>query len=169
VITAGEQIIRVVRTAAQALAQARSALAALPAAHETTRAGIEGELERLFAPGWVRDTPEAWFRQLPKYALAASRRVARLTADPARDRRLAAQVEPWSRALQALEASSPEGRRDPRLDELRWAIEEFRLSLHAQELRTRAPVSAQRLEALLREMATFSISPAGSTVPARGD
>jgi hypothetical protein len=33
---------------------------------------------------------------------------------------------------------------------LRWAIEEFRLSLHAQELRTRAPISAQRLEGLLR-------------------
>ncbi len=98
----------------------------------------------------MRHTPAAWFRQLPKYAQAAARRVARLSQDAARDRRLAAQVEPWARALAALEAASTEGTRDPRLEELRWAIEEFRLSLHAQELRTRAPVSAQRLEALLR-------------------
>ena len=148
---AGDEAIRVVRAAAQGLAEARSGLGALDApAYAATRHAIESELAYLVQRGWVRTTPGIWFRQLPKYAQAVARRVARLRADPARDRRLAAQVEPWSRALRALEAASTEGSQDPRLAELRWAIEEFRLSLHAQELRTRAPISAQRLETLLR-------------------
>ncbi len=148
---AGDDIIRVVRAVAQGLAQARSALDAISApAHAAIRESIDSELSDLVSPGWVRITPEIWFRQLPKYAQAAARRVSRLRGDLARDQRLAAQVEPWSRALRALESASPEGRGDPRFFELRWSIEEFRLSLHAQDLRTRAPVSPQRLETLLR-------------------
>jgi ATP-dependent helicase HrpA len=147
----GDDTIRVVRAVAQGVAQTRSALERLSEPlYAATRAAIDSELTQLVSPGWVRMTPETWFRQLPKYAQAASRRVSRLRGDLARDQRLAAQVEPWSRALHALESASPEGREDPRFFELRWAIEEFRLSLHAQDLRTRAPVSPQRLEALLR-------------------
>ncbi|HSD53521.1 MAG TPA: ATP-dependent RNA helicase HrpA [Burkholderiales bacterium] len=151
VVAAGDAATRIVRTAAQALAQTRTALAALPGRRGgETAAAIEAGLTRLTSPGWVRDTPEAWFRQLPKYAQAALRRVARLREDPARDRRLAAQLEPWERALQELESTSPGAASDRRVIELRWGIEEFRLSLYAQELRTRAPISAQRLDALLR-------------------
>jgi len=147
----GDATIVVVRAVARGLAQARSALASMTApVLASARKAIEADLARLFAPGWLRGTPEVWFRQLPKYVQAAARRIARIAGDPERDQRLAAQVEPWSRALGALEAASPEGARDPRFAELRWAIEEFRLSLHAQELRTRAPVSPQRLETLLR-------------------
>jgi ATP-dependent helicase HrpA len=151
IVAAGEEGIRVVRTTAQALAQARTALAAVPApVGAATGRAIEAGLVQLTRPGWVRDTPEAWFRQLPKYAQAVLRRIARLREDSARDRRLAAQLEPWERALCELESGSPEAGSDPRVAELRWGIEEFRLSLYAQELRTRGPISAQRLDALLR-------------------
>jgi ATP-dependent helicase HrpA len=151
IAAAGDAVMRVVRATAQAVAQTRSALSSLDApAFAATRAAIEADLARLTAPGWVRSTPETWFHQLPKYAQAALRRVGRLRGELVRDQRLAAQVEPWQRALDALEACSRAGRDDPRHAELRWAIEEFRLSLHAQELRTRAPISPQRLEVLLR-------------------
>jgi ATP-dependent helicase HrpA len=151
IAAAGAAVIHVVRSAAQAVAQARTGLAELDApALAATRVAVEAELERLVAPGWVRSTPEAWFRQLPKYGQAALRRLRRLRSELTRDQRLAGQLEPWQRALEELEAGSPAGRADPRLVELRWTIEEFRLSLYAQELRTRAPVSAQRLDALLR-------------------
>ena len=38
------------------------------------------------------------------------------------------------------------GRRDARLDEYRWLLEELRVSLFAQELRTPQPVSSKRLD-----------------------
>jgi len=103
----------------------------------------------LLAPGWVRDTPAVAFGQLPKYVRAAARRAQRLRDDVARDRRLVAEVAPFDEACQALAARVPAGGPSTELDRLRWMIEEFRLSLFAQELRTLGPVSAKRLEAQL--------------------
>ncbi len=86
IAAAGDEAIRVVRATAQGLAQTRSGLAALSSsAFVDARTSILADLARLTAPGWVRLTPAAWFRQLPKYAQAAARRVARLPQDAARD------------------------------------------------------------------------------------
>jgi ATP-dependent helicase HrpA len=89
------------------------------------------------------------FGQLPKYVRAAARRAQRLRDDVARDRRLVAEVAPFDEACEALAARVPAGGSSTELDRLRWMIEEFRLSLFAQELRTLGPVSAKRLEAQL--------------------
>ena len=57
----------------------------------------------------------------------------------------------WWRACgrntrRALEADREAGRRDPDLEEFRWLVEELRVSLFAQELKTPFPVSAKRLQ-----------------------
>jgi ATP-dependent helicase HrpA len=64
--------------------------------------------------------------------------------DPHRDAAKMQEVEPhWQQYLQLLE----DGREyDKVMDEYRWLIEEFRVSLFAQQLGTRAKVSAQRLQ-----------------------
>jgi ATP-dependent helicase HrpA len=103
----------------------------------------------LLAPGWVRDTPSAAFHQLPKYLLAAARRARRLRDDVARDRRLEAEVTVFDAAWRKLAARPAAAEPRPELLRLRWMIEEFRLSLFAQDLRTLAPISARRLEAQL--------------------
>jgi ATP-dependent helicase HrpA len=148
---AGDDIIRVVRAVAQGLAQARSALDAMPApAHAAIRASIDSELTDLARRAGCASHPRSGSASSPSTAGCSAPGSRGCVGDLPRDQRLAAQVEPWSRALRALESASPEGRGDPRFFELRWSIEEFRLSLHAQDLRTRAPVSPQRLETLLR-------------------
>jgi ATP-dependent helicase HrpA len=146
VADAGEEVARIVRATLAALKDARSQLALAPPAAAAAQAASERQIARLTAPGWVRDTPRPWFMQLPKYARALARRAERLRGELDRDRRLAAQVEPYERALRELEAAAPDAAARPRLVEFAWSIEEFRLSLHAQELRTRAPVSAKRLD-----------------------
>jgi len=113
------------------------------------RRSIEQQLTALLAPGWVRDTPDAAFGQLPKYVNAAGRRARRLRDDVRRDQGLEAQVQPYAAALQALERQRGGRRAGPETGQLRWMIEEFRLSLFAQELRTLGPVSAKRLDAQL--------------------
>ncbi len=147
----GEAIGRVVKAVLVALKDARAALGELGApAFSAGRAAIVGQLESLLAPGWVRQTPEQAFQQLPKYVRAAARRAERLRNDVERDRKLDAQVVPFETALRALVARADPAAPAVEQQRLRWMIEEFRLSLFAQELRTLGPVSTKRLDEQLR-------------------
>jgi len=66
-----------------------------------------------------------------------------------RDRGLESMVAPYQHALESLQMEGGRERPSPELSRLRWMIEEFRISLFAQNLRTLIPVSAKRLDAQL--------------------
>ena len=72
-------------------------------------------------------------------------RLDKLRSDPARDAQKMSDVRPleqrWLRRI-----AERRGAPDARLDEFGWLLEELRVSLFAQELRTPQPVSAKRLE-----------------------
>ena len=84
---------------------------------------------------------------MPRYLKAASLRIDKLRADPARDARLMAEwkslAAPFERERSARARS---GVADPQLEEFRWLLEELRVALFAQELRTPMPVSVKRLQ-----------------------
>jgi ATP-dependent helicase HrpA len=148
----GEHVARAVKGVLTALKEARAALGPLVApAFAAGRDSIQRQLAALLAPGWVRRTPAAAFSQLPKYVKAAARRAQRLRDDVHRDRKLDAQAAPFAEALRDLDAKCGPFGRGPELERLRWMIEEFRLSLFAQDLRTQGPVSARRLAAQLEK------------------
>jgi hypothetical protein len=144
----GEQVARAVKAVLLAVKEVRASLEHLQGpVFAAGREAVLRQLETLLAPGWVRDTPAAVFGQLPKYVKTAARRAQRLRDDVNRDHRLDAQVAPFEAAWRSLVAAvGPEGS-GVELDRLRWMIEEFRLSLFAQDLRTLGPVSAKRLDA----------------------
>jgi ATP-dependent helicase HrpA len=76
---------------------------------------------------------------------AVTLRLDKLRADPARDTARLAELRPLEqRYLRRL--ADLKGASDARLEEYRWLLEELRVSLFAQELRTPQPVSAKRLE-----------------------
>ncbi len=108
-------------------------------------ADIEQQLARLFAPGFITNTPATQLAQVPRYLKAIALRLDKIRSEPARDaQRLAdiAQLQtPFLR-----EVAARKGRADPRLQEYRWLLEELRVSLFAQELRTPMPVSVKRLQ-----------------------
>ena len=150
VAAAGEEVARAVKAVLQAVRDVRVALDGLAGPpFAAGRAAIGRQLEELLAPGWVRTTPPAVFGQLPKYVRAAARRAERLRDDVSRDRRLEGEVAPFDAAWRTLAAQAGTAGAGPDLRKLRWMIEEFRLSLFAQDLRTLGPVSARRLEAQL--------------------
>ena len=108
-------------------------------------ADIEQQLVRLFARGFVVDVPPAQLAHYPRYLKAIALRLDKLKSDPARDTQRQQEATtlqtPWLRELAARK-----GVHDPRLEEFRWLLEELRVSLFAQELRTPMPVSAKRLQ-----------------------
>jgi ATP-dependent helicase HrpA len=62
------------------------------------------------------------------------------------------EMAPLYRKWQArVEAARAAGRRDPRLEEIRWLLEELRVSLFAQQLGTAVPVSVKRIETRWKE------------------
>ena len=110
-------------------------------------ADIDAQCAALVSRRFVADLPFERLQQLPRYLKAASLRIDKLRADPARDARLMAEWKalavPFERESSARARS---GVADPQLEEFRWLLEELRVALFAQELRTRMPVSVKRLQ-----------------------
>ena len=121
----------------------------LPAAKAFPRAAedIGAQLARLLPKNFIIATPYAQLAHLPRYLQAITVRLDKLRADPARDERLLADLAPLitNHQRKIIEAAR-QGATDPRLTEFRWLLEELRVSLFAQELRTPMPVSVKRLQ-----------------------
>ena len=106
---------------------------------------IDQQLARLFPSRFVEQTPAAQLGHYPRYLKAIAARLEKLKTDPARDQ---AQMSELG-ALQAAYARAVSARKgvpDSRLEDFRWLLEELRVSLFAQELRTPMPVSMKRLQ-----------------------
>ncbi len=147
VVDRGDEIARVVRAVLEGVKNVRGMLGELAGpVYEGVRHAARNQLDDMLGPGWVRDTPDDWFGQLPKYLRALVLRLERARGDVARDRRLQQQLEPYLAAGMQLLVTADADRPAPELERFRWMIEEFRLSLFAQELRTRMPISARRLD-----------------------
>jgi ATP-dependent helicase HrpA len=124
-------------------------LAALEKNFPQPAADVRQQLERLLAAGWLARTPWERVQHLPRYLRAASLRLDKLRADPERDARLAAEVArietPYRReAVGRARYGAPPAE----VEQFGWLLEELRVSLFAQELRTPVPVSAKRLAKL---------------------
>jgi ATP-dependent helicase HrpA len=106
---------------------------------------IAAQLQRLVGKRFLTSTPWAALAQLPRYLRAVVLRLDKWRADPARDAQRLAELRPleqrWLRRM-----AERRGTADARLDDFGWLLEELRVSLFAQELRTPQPVSVKRLE-----------------------
>jgi ATP-dependent helicase HrpA len=112
---------------------------------------ITSQLQRLMPKRFVTQTPYAQLQHFPRYLKAITLRLDKLKGDPARDTQRLTELRPqdqrYTRRLAELK-----GTHDARLDEFRWLLEELRVSLFAQELRTPQPVSIKRLEKAWQQM-----------------
>ncbi|PIM52980.1 ATP-dependent RNA helicase HrpA [Roseateles chitinivorans] len=106
---------------------------------------LQAQLQRLMPKRFVLQTPWTQLQHFPRYLKAITLRLDKLRTDAARDARLMSELRPleqrWSRRVAELK-----GTPDARIDDFRWQLEELRVSLFAQELRTPQPVSVKRLE-----------------------
>jgi ATP-dependent helicase HrpA len=135
------------RTTATILDQYQAVLKKLPAVKASPAAAsdIDAQLTRLVDRRFVASTPIAQLSHLPRYLKAIVMRIDKRTADPRRDDERMAEFAPLARAWQRADAAR-KGVPDERLDAFRWLLEELRVALFAQELRTPMPVSVKRLQ-----------------------
>jgi ATP-dependent helicase HrpA len=116
---------------------------------------IRDELEHLVPKNFLEIYSQERLAHLPRYLNAMELRAERGKNDPEKDRKKAEQVQPFLEALQRMQKEvSPETSREKQrtIEEFRWMIEEFKVSMFAPELKTAFPISAKRLALKLKEI-----------------
>ncbi|WP_198969887.1 ATP-dependent RNA helicase HrpA [Xylophilus sp. ASV27] len=108
-------------------------------------ADAQQQLQRLVPKNFLAATPWPQLQHLVRYLKAITLRLDKLRADPARDAQRLAELRPQEQRYWRLVAER-KGQVDARMQELRWLLEELRVSFFAQELRTPQPVSLKRLD-----------------------
>ncbi len=115
---------------------------------------LRADLERLAPVDFLSRVPWERLPDLTRYLQAMLRRAERARLQPRKDEQMAARVQPFQAHCARLAAESllPWSPRAALIDELRWWVEEFRVSVFAQELGTAVPVSEKRLQRKLAEI-----------------
>lgn len=105
------------------------------------------QLDRLIYQGFLAHTPVEQLSHLPRYLSALQSRLDKLHHAATRDRQLLGELQPlYQRWQERDQRERKKQRQDERLEEIRWALEELRVSLFAQELKTAYTVSVKRIE-----------------------
>ena len=118
-------------------------------AHPQSMADMQAQLQALVGKRFIADNDYTQLSHFPRYLKAINVRLEKLRADPVRDARL--MVE-WQQVAMPWQRAQKDRRGDPKMTEFRWLLEELRVSLFAQELRTPMPVSVKRLQKVWESM-----------------
>lgn len=105
---------------------------------------VSEQLSALFPRRFLLEIPAEQLRHYPRYARAVMVRLEKLRNDPGRDEKCRQEIARLA-SLYYRELGNRKGVADERLASFRWLLEELRVSLFAQELRTPMPVSVKRL------------------------
>jgi ATP-dependent helicase HrpA len=107
---------------------------------------IKQQLSNLVYPGFVRDTPAQWLKELPRFLKAIELRLEKLGSQVQKDRVWSGELSDlWAQYQARLAKHRQEGKRDAQLELYRWWLEEYRVSLFGQQLGTKVPISDKRL------------------------
>lgn len=110
---------------------------------------IKDQLAKLVYPGFVQQTGVVRLADVKRYLDAVARRLDKLPADPQRDRVQMLTLTSLEEAYQQACAKT-KGQMTPQLAEVRWMLEELRVSFFAQQLGTKYPVSEKRIRQALQ-------------------
>jgi len=128
--------------------------------------GMAGDLAALLPPDFVRAMPFGRLQHLPRYLKAMQVRTEKWKRDSEKDAARMKELAPFGSALRSLSGAAMPSKGSALTNEIqedfRWLVEEFKVSLFAQELGTAEPVSGVRLQRALEEMGKSGIAAVSS-------
>ena len=108
---------------------------------------INGQLSQLIYSGFINQTSAEWLKEYPRYFKAINVRLEKLAGSEARDKQNTLELKPlWQFYMDRKKRHEEQSIVDAELDTYRWMVEELRVSLFAQELKTKMPVSVKRVK-----------------------
>jgi ATP-dependent helicase HrpA len=112
-----------------------------------TVADIQLQLEHLFPANFIMCTEPAWLQQYPRYLNGIKKRYEKAKSNATRDRQLRLEFAGlWNEYIKRFKLQQKQHIDSVQLRHYRWMLEEYRISLFAQELKTKFPISAKRLK-----------------------
>ena len=152
-----QEISRHALNALQAHADLQKKMASAKAASPAAHADMQTQMQALIFPKFVAEIPYGQLVHLPRYLKAIAMRIDKLRSNPSRDAQCQKDWEsvarPWQKLLQGGKGSASYAMtEDQGLQDFRWQLEELRVALYAQELKTPTPMSLKRLEKVLASL-----------------
>ncbi len=139
-----QEIARLVSTLLQEYQVLQKSLPAFKA-HGAVVQDIKAQCEWLLHKEFIALTPYERLQHLPRYIKVMNVRLEKLRANPARDATQFAQMQALQQAWQR-KLNAQQGNIDNKVEEFGWLLQELRVSLFAQELKTPVIVSVKRLQ-----------------------
>jgi ATP-dependent helicase HrpA len=152
-----QEISKHTLAALQAYADLQKKLSQVKSASATAHLDIQNQVQGLIFAKFVSDTPYGQLVHFPRYLRAIAMRIDKLRTNPSRDSQCQKDWEsvarPWQKLVQAGYGSAAYAiSEDQALADFRWQLEELRVALYAQELKTPSPMSLKRLEKVLASL-----------------
>lgn len=148
----GLLINEVARLAGQILGEYHGLPKRVQSLPSAVSADIMAQLGALVHKRFIADNEYSQLAHFPRYLKAINVRLEKLRGNPSRDAQLMAEWQTAASQFQRTLKNMAGKNNDPRMIEFRWMLEELRVSLFAQELRTPMPVSAKRLQKVWESM-----------------
>ncbi|MGB9107866.1 MAG: DUF3418 domain-containing protein, partial [Telluria sp.] len=148
----GLLINEMARLAGQILAEFHGMPKRLQNLAPAVAADMQAQLQALVHKRFIADTEYSQLAHFPRYLKAMNVRLEKLRTNTARDAQLMAEWQTAATQFQRTIKNQPLKNLDPRMTDFRWMLEELRVSLFAQELRTPMPVSSKRLQKVWESM-----------------
>jgi ATP-dependent helicase HrpA len=104
------------------------------------------QLRTLVPADFPTGVPAVLWQHLPRYLKALARRLDKAPGNQKRDAELMGRVRPAMRAFEQLNSQQHSDEQHAEIQRLQWLIEELRVSLFAQDLKTAVPVSQKRIQ-----------------------
>ncbi|MEN8128622.1 MAG: ATP-dependent RNA helicase HrpA [Pseudomonadota bacterium] len=121
--------------------------------HKEVISDVKEQLGYLIHDDFILNTPPRWLEYIPRYLRAIGIRLDKLQRVPEKDCGLRAEILPfWGRYKKVRQDQQDKINNDDELTQYRWMLEEFRVSLFAQALKTSIPISAKRLQSQWRRV-----------------
>lgn len=151
-----QEVARHALNALQAYADLQKKMAQAKAASPSAYADIQTQVQGLIFPKFVAEIPYAQLVHVPRYLKAIAMRIDKMRSNPSRDAQCQKDWEsvarPWQKLVQGNGSTSYAMAEDQALKDFRWQLEELRVALYAQELKTPSPMSLKRLEKVLASL-----------------
>ncbi|VAX02221.1 ATP-dependent helicase HrpA, partial [hydrothermal vent metagenome] len=111
--------------------------------YQESHQDIQTQLDTLLYAGFLTCTPYLWLQEMPRYFRALTIRLNKLADSPAGDEKKLQLLRPFLQEYTRLQKTAEDS---TEIIRLRWMLEEYRVSLFAQPMKTAVPVSPKRIE-----------------------